>query len=78
MVKRNGERNLLAYRFAHLLLPLQDIGNGMIAWKFDVTIEDDTLAKNCCDVCCILTWIRRKYKNKNLVMSVGFVDANVG
>jgi hypothetical protein len=55
MVKRNGERNLLAYRFAHLLLPLQHVGNGVIAWKLDMAVEDDALAENRRDVCCILT-----------------------
>lgn len=64
MVKRNGERNLLAYRFAHLLLPLQHVGNGMIAGKLDVAVEDDTLAEYCRDVRCILTWIGERERGE--------------
>lgn len=47
----------LAYRLAHLLLPLQYKGNGMITRKFDVAIENDTFSEYSGDMYSILlTW----------------------
>ena len=55
MVRRKRRRNLLSYRFAHLLLPLKHVGNGMVTRELNVTVEDDTLAEDGCNVYGILT-----------------------
>lgn len=41
---------MIAYRFAHLLLPLQDIGNGMVTGELHMTVEHDALAEDGGDV----------------------------
>lgn len=52
----------MTYFFAHLLFPLQHIGNGMLAREIDVTVEDDTFAEDRRDVHCILGCVRAKKK----------------
>lgn len=41
---------MISYRFAHLLVPLQDIWHRMIVRELNVAVEDDTLAQYGCDV----------------------------
>lgn len=56
MVKRKRRGNLFSYRFAHLLLPLKNVWNWMVARELDVTVEDDAIAENGCNMNGILTW----------------------
>lgn len=75
MVKRKRRGNLFSYRFAHLLLPLKNVWNWMVARELNVTVEDDAIAKNGCNMNGILTWngsihiemeINKHNKNSNL------------
>lgn len=58
----------LSYRFAHLLLPLQHIGNGMVTGKLDMTIKNYALAKYGCDMYCILLTC----KTSNKIIKIKF------
>ena len=47
---RRCEKRVDAYRFAHLLLPLQHVGHGVVAGKLHVAVEDHALAQDRRDV----------------------------
>lgn len=52
---------LISYRFAHLLVPLQDIRHGVVVGELHVAVEDDALAENSRDVNGIVCKTRVSY-----------------
>lgn len=61
---------MIAYRFAHLLLPLQDVRNGMITGELDVTVEHNTLAKDGGNVNGILGGCGRRRKKGKIELDM--------
>lgn len=51
----------IAYRVAYLLLPLQDVGNGMIGWELHLAVKHHWLAQDCGDVHGILETAHHTY-----------------
>jgi len=41
---------VISYRFAHLLVPLQDIWHGVVVGELHMAVEDDALAEDGRDV----------------------------
>lgn len=52
-----------SYRFAYLLLPLQDVRHGDVFGEVHLTIEHDALSEDSCDVNSILVVLVASYCN---------------
>lgn len=79
LVKRfkTGEEKGCSYRFAHLLLPLEDVWHGILAGKLDVTVENDAVAENGCDVNGILTWKLRTREEEERSIIVKMIKIQI-
>lgn len=51
---------VISYRFAHLLVPLQDIWHGVVVGELHMAVEDDALAEYGRDVNGIFCKVRKK------------------
>ena len=58
-----------AYRSSYLLLPLEDVGNGMVLWEVHIAVEDHGLPKDGGNVLSILEGQRWNKVHHNLTGS---------